>query len=90
MVSLANALLSSKDERLRDAPRALLLAERACNGGYRTAFSLWILARGYAAARRYDDALETAREGLARAGEEDNEVIGRKLERVVSVLEQSR
>lgn len=68
---LAWLLATSADERLRNPPRAVQLAESACSANFRQAASMLdTLAAAYAAAGRFDEAIAVAREAIERAKED--------------------
>ncbi len=63
--NLAWFLASSPDARLRDGPRAVQLAERACgNTGYQQPVLIGTLAAAYAEGGQFDQAVATARKKL--------------------------
>jgi Flp pilus assembly protein TadD len=71
--NLAWVLVTSQDTSLRDAPRAVSLAEQAVQlSGGKDALILETLAAAYAEVGRYDDAVRTAQRGLDLAERQRN------------------
>ena len=71
--NLAWALATCQDASLRDAPRAVSLAEQAVQvSGGKDALILETLAAAYAEAGRYDDAMKTGQIGLDLADRQHN------------------
>ena len=68
---LAWLLATAADEKLRNPPRAVQLAESACAASFRQAASMLdTLAAAYAADGRFAEAVAVAREAIARAKED--------------------
>jgi Tfp pilus assembly protein PilF len=70
--NLAWILATSSDATIRDGPRAVVLAERACElTQYRQTMMVGTLAAAYAEAGRFDDAITTAQNALELARQND-------------------
>jgi tetratricopeptide (TPR) repeat protein len=68
LLELASLLATCEDERLRDADRAVRLAEQACELADQPGpEALRILAKAYAEANRFDEAVATAKKAIQRA-----------------------
>jgi tetratricopeptide (TPR) repeat protein len=81
LTNLAAILADSRDVTVRDAPRALVLAERAVAlTGRQDAFALDVLAVAQAGTGRFGEASATAREGAAIARAQGNESLLNELE----------
>src|SRR5437773_7300297 len=69
-------LATAADDSVRDGKRAVLLAERAnALAGNNDPTILHTLAAGYAEARRFDEALQTARRAMKLASRADNNAV---------------
>jgi cytochrome c-type biogenesis protein CcmH/NrfG len=81
LTQLAAILADSRDVTVRDAPRALALADRAVTlTGRRDPFALDVLSVSQAAMARFAEAAETAREGLVLAREQGQQALVNELE----------
>jgi tetratricopeptide (TPR) repeat protein len=83
--NLAWVLATSQDSALRDAPRAVSLAEQAVQlSGGTDALILETLAAAYAEVGRYDDAVKTAQLGLDLAKRQHNASLSASLQAQMS------
>jgi tetratricopeptide (TPR) repeat protein len=74
--SFAWLLATAADDSVRDGKRAVLLAERAnALAGNNDPAILHTLAAAYAEARRFDEALQTARRAMKLASRADNTAV---------------
>jgi len=73
LANLALVLATAPDEKLRDGPKAVRLAEQACDMTSRRNPALMeALAAAYANAGRFPEAVKTAEEALALAGQDNS------------------
>ena len=85
LLVMTGLLATHPDVQVRDGPEAVLVGERAAQlSGYQNAEALDWLAAAYAAADRFDEAVETAEQALKLAATEGEE---RLMEQLVRRLE---